>query len=426
MNKLYVLLLSIFFLFVGCKPIPEIDNTQFIYNSDKINQIKDYSQIKKDLIQKQINEMSLKSKVAQMLLISVDGNCLSDSLSLYTDEYAPGGFLLFKFNVDSSDYKEIKSFNDKLKNTYTSLNQISPYVAIDHEGGDVNRLKKLLPELPSQQYISNHLDISDAENIYYYHSKMLEKLGININLAPVCEIKTDENQSFLVNRSFGDKVKVYEYCNQALWGIEKTSVLPVQKHFPGNTNEDTHTGRAVIYSDMDVIESLYIAPFRDIRNINNSAVMMSHTVLDEVDTKPSCISLPTVELFKNSTDFSGLLFTDDLTMDALVKSGYPLKEAMIAAIDAGLDVIMLSITNYIRIVDSIIPDLEKNDELISKIDLAVEKILNWKVDSGLISIDLFSDPPCLSFNVEYKYHDEDERSFWRYHELAEKLLVKKR
>ena len=305
---------------------------------------------------------------------------------LYTGDYSPGGFLLFRYNVNSDKYKEIKSFTDKIKNTYTSLNQISPYIAIDHEGGDVNRLQKALPNLPSQQFISEHYSLEDAGKMYYYHSKMLEKLGINVNLAPVNEIETVENIEFLKSRSFGDRKSVYEYGNAELWNIIKTSVLPVQKHFPGNTNTDTHTGKSVIDSDLEIIQNLYIAPFRDVRNMNQSAVMMSHTILDAVDSKPSCISDKTINYFKDNTGFNGLLFTDDLTMDALTKDGFPVKRAIVEAIRSGVDVIMLSITNYLRIIDSVIPDIEDDSELIEKIDSAVERILNWKIDCGLVDV----------------------------------------
>ncbi|MBO4507204.1 MAG: glycoside hydrolase family 3 protein [Spirochaetaceae bacterium] len=382
--------------------------------------------MKNDLIEKQIESMTLESKIAQMLLISVDGTSNSENIYLYKDDYAPGGFLLFRYNVDSAEYKAIKNFTDYIKNEYSSLNQISPYVAIDHEGGDVNRLQKVMPHLPSQQYIAEHFSIADAGAIYYYHAKMLEKLGINVNLAPVNEIKTAENLEFLVNRSFGDNKKVYEYGNAEIWNIIRTSVLPVQKHFPGNTNEDTHTGRSVINSSLDVIQDLYIAPFRDVRNLNQSAVMMSHTVLEAVESKPSCISDKTISFFKDNTGFNGLLFTDDLTMDALIKDGYPMKRAILEAIKSGVDVIMLSVTNYIRIVDSVINDIKEDDELIKKVDRAVERILNWKIDCGLVGIDLFSETPSLVFDKQIKYTEEDEASFDKYYEKAETLWLNNR
>ena len=385
-----------------------------------------YEKIKNELIKNQIESMTIESKVAQMLLISVDGTSTSQNVYLYKADYAPGGFLLFRYNVDSAEYKEIKNFTNYIKNEYTSLNQISPYIAIDHEGGDVNRLQKVMPHLPSQQYIAEHFSIADAGTLYYYHNKMLEKLGINVNLAPVNEIKTTENLEFLVNRSFGDNKKVYEYGNAEIWNIIRTSILPVQKHFPGNTNEDTHTGKSVINSSLDVIQDVYIAPFRDVRNLNQSAVMMSHTVLEAVESKPSCISDKTISFFKDNTGFEGLLFTDDLTMDALIKDGYPMKRAILEAIKSGVDVIMLSVTNYIRIVDSVIKDIKEDNELINKVDRAVERILAWKIDCGLVGIELFADTPSLVFDKQMEYTEEDEESFDDYYKKAENLWLNNR
>ncbi len=425
MKKIVVLLFSLF-LFFGCNTEITINIEPFIQKQTQNQSPVNYRLLKEDLIQKQIESMTLESKIAQMLLISVDGTSNSENIYLYKDDYAPGGFLLFRYNVDSAEYKAIKNFTDYIKNEYTSSNQISPYVAIDHEGGDVNRLQKVLPHLPSQQYIAEHFSIKDAGAIYYYHSKMLEKLGININLAPVNEIKTAENLEFLVNRSFGDKKKVYEYGNAEIWNIIRTSVLPVQKHFPGNTNEDTHTGKSVINSSLDVIQELYIAPFRDVRALNQSAVMMSHTVLEAVESKPSCISEKTISFFKDKTGFDGLLFTDDLTMEALTKDGYPMKRAILEAIKSGVDVIMLSVTNYIRIVDSVINDIKEDNELIKKVNRAVERILNWKIDCGLVGIELFYEKPSLVFDKISEYSEEDEESFDNYYKKAETLWLNNR
>ena len=426
-KKFHALIIAkaILIMFIGCNQEIPIDINSFIIKDSSKIEIVDYSSLKNELIEKQLSNMSLKSKLAQMLLISADGTSNSDKISLYTGEYSPGGFLLFRYNVDSAEYKAIKTFTDNLKNEYTSMNQIAPYIAIDHEGGDVNRLQKALPQLPSQQFISEHYSFTDAGKIYYYHSKMLEKLGINVNLAPVNEIKTDENVEFLINRSFGDRKKVYEYGNAELWNIIRTSVLPVQKHFPGNTNTDTHTGKSVINSDLEIIQKLYIAPFRDVRNMNQSAVMMSHTILDAVDSKPSCISEKTIKYFKDNTGFDGLLFTDDLTMDALSKDGFPMKRAIVEAIRSGVDVIMLSITNYMRIIDSVIPDIENDSELIEKIDRAVGRILNWKIDCGLVDIDFFRDTPSLVFDKSFVCTAEDEESFNFYYKKAEEAVGKK-
>ena len=421
MKRICFLFFSVILLY-SCNQITPVDIEQFVIKKSNNINYKNYSLIKDEIVRNHIKSMTLKSKIAQMLLISVDGTCYTDSIYLYKDEYSPGGFLLFRYNVDSAEYKSIKKFTDSLKNEYTELNQIAPYIAIDHEGGDVNRLQKAMPMLPSQQYIADHYNLKDASDIYYYNAKMLEKLGINVNLAPVNEIKTNENSKFLVNRSFGDRKKVYEYGNAELWSIIKTSILPVQKHFPGNTNIDTHTGKSVIDDDFDIIKNLYIAPFNDVRNKNESAVMMSHTILDAVDSKPSCISDKTIKYFRENTEFNGLLFTDDLTMEAISKDGYPVKRAIIEAINAGVDVIMLSVTNYIRIIDSIINDVENNEELVEKVNSAVERIIDWKIKCGLIDIDVFSENPELIFGKTFNYNEEDEESFIRYYNKAENLM----
>ncbi|MCR4713492.1 MAG: hypothetical protein K5751_03840 [Treponemataceae bacterium] len=419
--SIIILLLTI----CSCNSDISNENTSFRFKSSEKIQFNDYSYQKKKLIDDKINQMTLKEKFAQMMLVSVDGTCKSKHISMYTGDYSPGGFLLFKYNVDSDKFQDIRLFTDRLKNSYTSQKQIAPYIAIDHEGGDVNRLKNVMPRLPSQEYIAEHYSIVDSGEIYYLQAKMLEKLGVNVNLAPVNEIETTENHEFLVNRSFGNKRQVYEYGNTEIFNIGRTSVLSVQKHFPGNTNEDTHTGKAVIECDLKTVNDLYIEPFKNVRNKNESAVMMSHTILQSVDSKPSCISKETIKLFKDSTGFNGLIFTDDLTMDALSKSGFPMKKAILEAVKAGVDVIMLSITNYFRIVESVVNDIENERELINNVDRAVKKILEWKIDCGLIDIDLFSDEPALYIDKEFQYSEDLEMNFNNYYTQAERILMEK-
>ena len=105
MKKIVVLLFSLF-LFFGCNPAITVNIEPLIQKQNAKQNPVNYQSLKNDLIKKQIESMTLESKIAQMLLISVDGTSNSENVYLYKDDYAPGGFLLFRYNVDSANTKQ--------------------------------------------------------------------------------------------------------------------------------------------------------------------------------------------------------------------------------------------------------------------------------------------------------------------------------
>ena len=143
-------------------------------------------------------------RVSQVFLISVEGSSTFCPLELLEDGRSalPGGFILFSYNI-KGDASQLKSYIDSAKQYYAANGSLPPYVAVDQEGGLVNRLRGVTGALPSQKEVAETLTPAQAGALYSSQAKELSSLGIALNLAPVAEAELESNRLFLSTRTYG-------------------------------------------------------------------------------------------------------------------------------------------------------------------------------------------------------------------------------
>ena len=90
-------------------------------------------------------------------------------------------------------------------------------------------------------------------------------------------------------------------------------------------------------------------------------------------------------------EFDGLIFSDDIFMDALQKNGFPPEKAAIMAINAGIDCIMLSEKRFAPVAKILLEEGEKSVEFAEKLNSSVEKIIKWKISRGILKFYLNDD-----------------------------------
>ena len=112
-------------------------------------------------------------------------------------------------------------------------------------------------------------------------------------------------------------------------GFENSGIGTVLKHFPGNSNTDPHTGLPEILWDEETLQKNVLIPFERLSSLNPSGILMSHARLSLSDSKtPACLSEYWVsQVLRNKMEFDGLIFSDDIFMDALQKNGFPPEKA---------------------------------------------------------------------------------------------------
>lgn len=353
-----------------------------------INQIK----IERDAaLEKYVAEMPLELKIAQMFIENLEGCTKFRSYETVgamtgTEDSTPlvaGGYIFFSFNI-APDRSQMQTFTNSIRTYCDEYGIIQPYLCVDQEGGWVSRLKKLNPKLPSNEKVAQEFDVSQTYKLYCEQAAGMKDLGLDMNLAPVVEVCTDDNKEFLDGRSFGDLEKVINYGRACINAYENNGIATVLKHFPGNTNTDPHTGLPEIkLSEVELLKS--IESFRVLVRYNPAAVLMSHARTSAIDNGvPACLSKVWVtDILRNQYGYDGLIFSDDIFMGALADNGYPPEIAAISAVEAGIDCIMISEKRFAKAGKVLYKRALQDKDFARKIDEAVLRILKYKIEAGL-------------------------------------------
>jgi beta-N-acetylhexosaminidase len=323
-----------------------------------------------------LDSMSTRQKVGQILMFGFDGTQLSNSTKqLLADDYI-GGVIFLGSNI--SDEAQLKQLIGDIQET----NTLPLFIAIDQEGGIVSRLKWNDTLTKAEQDIASP---EDAYTTAKARGEILKEIGINMNLAPVVEYITDTD-SFMYNRVFrGTKAQVLEKSISTVEGYTDAGVIPVIKHFPGdsNTSSDPHNSFPTVEIKSSQW-STYVQPFSNILSrINVDAMMVGHIQFPNIDSKPASISKEIVgnRLIKQ-LNYQGLIISDDMLMGALQDIDNDTGLAM-DAINAGDDILM-----YVGDADT---QQEVYDYIVNQVDTKsinidnkVLKILNVKIKYGII------------------------------------------
>ena len=213
-------------------------------------------------------------------------------------------------------------------------------MAADEEGGRVQRLRHVLPDLPSAaRQVNERLELV-AQRAERHAVQMLE-LGFNVNFAPVLDVGAGPG---IGDRSFSnDAALVVDYGIATIEGLSDGGVLPVAKHFPGHgaTDADSHEGRA-IGPPLAELAKNDLVPFEAAIGSKKSAIMVGHSEIpDLTDGLPSSLSPAVIQgLLRENLRFDGLVVTDALNMRS-VSDRWSIEEAVVMAIEAGADLMIL-------------------------------------------------------------------------------------
>ncbi|HYC04688.1 MAG TPA: beta-N-acetylhexosaminidase [Azospirillaceae bacterium] len=244
----------------------------------------------------------------------------------------PFGFILFRRNCDSAE--QVRRLVAEMRD---SVDRAAP-VLIDQEGGRVARLRPPhWPALPAAGLLA-----PGGTRAAWLHGRllaaMLEPLGIDVDCAPVADVPVPGAHDVIGDRAFaGEPRLVAELARAQAEGLMAGGVLPVVKHIPGHgrAHVDSHKELPVVPTPRAELEATDFAPFRALADL--PMAMVAHVVYTAVDSlSPSSTSARVIgEVVRGHIGFDGLLFSDDLGMEAL--KGGPAERAL-AVLAAGCDV----------------------------------------------------------------------------------------
>lgn len=327
--------------------------------------------------QKTVAGMTLQEKVGQLFLVRYNANDVE-----YLSNFYPGGYILFAKDFQANNKEEMiaEIKKDQEYNKYPLI------IAVDEEGGTVTRVSRYIDyreeafKSPKEYFEEGGYKL--LEKTETEKAKLLKELGINLNLAPVADISTNEND-FIYNRAFGQGTKeTSEFVKNMVTYANKNNINSCLKHFPGyGNNEDTHTGVAIDERSYNEINSNDFKPFKAGIEAGVPCVLVSHNVVISIDNNyPASLSKEVIAELRDNLEFTGIIITDDLAMDA-VKSYVDDGRAATLAINAGNDMIITS--DFMKMKNEIIESVENGDISEETLNNAVVRIIAWKYYSGL-------------------------------------------
>ena len=285
----------------------------------------------------------LAEAVGRLLIIGFEGTDFAEVEALIT-RVRPAGLIFFKRNYPVGDDgpARLREFIDSAQALAVSLLGRRLFMAIDHEGGRVQRLPAPYTQLPpAGEALAGGL--TAALEMIGRGARELAATGFNFNLAPVLDVASPFS-SFMGDRSFSDDPdQVTAYARAVLTAFHRAGILGAGKHFPGlgAATIDPHHELPTIAADARRLREVDLAPFRELIRDDLLAVMTTHALYPALDPEdPATFSEDIVALLKDELGFAGAVLTDDLEMGA-VANNYPLGEAAVSAIRAGHDLALI-------------------------------------------------------------------------------------
>ena len=329
-----------------------------------------------------INGMTLEEKVGQLFLARCPGETAIEELQ----KYHLGGYILFAPDVRG----ETKDSLNKKIASYQEASAIPMLIAVDEEGGTVCRISQYSAfrssKFPSPRELYNKGGIELVLRKEEEKCLLLKELGINVNMAPVCDITT-KSSAFMYHRSLGQSPEITgSFASEVCSVMADNDIGSVLKHFPGyGNNADTHIGVARDKRTLEELESCDLIPFSMAIEQGCDAILISHTIVECLDKElPASLSPAVHSYLRNTMVFGGVIVTDDLYMQA-IKDLYGNAEAAVLAVLAGND--LLCVTDYAVQYEAVLAAVQEGRIPIEQIDISVERILRWKYRLGLLGED---------------------------------------
>ncbi|WP_404333742.1 beta-N-acetylhexosaminidase [Sphingomonas sp. MMS12-HWE2-04] len=276
------------------------------------------------------------------VIFGIAGLTLTAEERAFFQDADPLGYILFRRNCGDRD--QMRALTDSLRDL---SGRADVPILIDQEGGRVSRMQPPeWPEFPAGVAFDRLYEIGPISAIEAARANgqalalMLAEVGVNVNCAPLLDVRQPEVTPAIGDRAFGgDPIRVAALGQAMLEGMRRGGVVGVVKHMPGHGRAlvDSHYDLPRVSADAAALES-DIEPFARLHDA--PMAMTCHVVFDAWDAdRPATLSPMVIsEIIRGRIGFDGLLMTDDIDMKALSgTAGEKASQALAAGCDVVLD-----------------------------------------------------------------------------------------
>ncbi len=334
-------------------------------------------------------EIKLEEKIAKMLMLGIEGTSLSMQNPLVDaiQNKKISGIIIFEKNLDK--VQKNQSGKESLKQFIADIKKLSEYklfIAVDQEGGKVNRLK----ERYGFKKMLSHKEVASKNSLEFAreHARLIAKevasVGFNVNFSPAIDLDINKQSPAIgkIERAFSDdERKVTALAKIYIEEFHKEGLLTSLKHFPGHgsAKADSH------YSFTDISDTWQereLYPYKELIKMGLAdSVMISHLYNSHFDDKhPATMSKKTIEgLLRKDLAFDGVVISDDMQMKGLI-SRYGVDKSVVMGINAGMDLFIYGnnlgeeVYTAQRFIDTVLKAVKNGEIKESQIDASYRRI----------------------------------------------------
>ena len=323
------------------------------------------------------------------IIVDIDGLDLSkNDIDLLQHPFV-GGVILFARNFLSVD--QIIHLIESIK----QIRSPSLIIYVDQEGGRVQRFKEEMTVLPAISMLGKKYK-NDGEDSLILSKELgwligyeLRCIGIDVNTAPVLDINYNRS-NVMQGRCFSEDPKDTSLLSEAfIIGTKESGISSICKHYPGHgyAKTDSHIELPQDNRGLKTIFNDDLMPYKKAIKLGIEGIMTSHVLYKNIDQYPPTLSSKWLQILKNDLRYKGLIFSDDLSMNALKDFG-DIEDNVLKSLKVGCDCIF--ICNNRKKVEHILDNLvlDMSDDISNKlINLSRNRIKdNFKINKRRLSV----------------------------------------
>ena len=327
-----------------------------------------------------VDDLTLEQQVAQLFF----ARCPDVGAADLAAQYDIGGYILFGRDFEGQTPESVT----QAIQSYQDAAATPMLIGVDEEGGTVTRVSaysafRAAGRFQSPQALFAEGGLQRIKEDTVEKDALLASLGINVNLAPVCDVSTDP-ADFINARAFGqDAEATSEYVRTVVQQMKTDGMGMVLKHFPGyGSNVDTHTGIAQDTRPIEQFRQSDFLPFAAGIETGAQAILVCHNIVACMDdTLPASLSPAVHDVLRDELGFDGVVMTDDLVMQAITDYTGD-ADAAVLAVQAGND--MLISSDFVTQYNAVLAAVEDGTITADRIRESAMRVVHWKIELGLI------------------------------------------
>ena len=268
--------------------------------------------------------MTARTAALGLVMLDIEGKSLNDADRERLSHPLTGGVILFSRNYESP--RQLEALTAEIHR----LRNPPLLIAVDHEGGRVQRFREGFTRLPPMRSLGTLWDHHPlrakhlARDAGYVLASELRAHGVDMSFTPVLDLDFG-NSAVIGDRAFhADPQAVGELAGALLEGLALAGMASCGKHFPGHgfIAADSHTDVPVDTRSYEQIEAADLVPFRTLMAHGLSSVMPAHVIYPAVDDRPAGFSkVWLAQILRDQLNFEGVIFSDDLSMEGARVAG---------------------------------------------------------------------------------------------------------